>query len=111
MTIEQFITETNSVKQTDRFTTTLRPRIICNDGFSMSVQASQYAYCMPRVTNGIFYTEMEIGFPDKVEELIMKYAEDGNNPTETVYGYVPTEVINAVIEKHKGINVELTLKK
>lgn len=111
MTIEQFITETNSVKQTDRFTTTLRPRIICNDGFSMSVQASEYAYCMPRETNNDYYTEMEIGFPDKVEELIMEYAEDGNNPTETVYGYVPIEVINAVIEKHKGINLELTFKK
>ena len=49
MTIEQFITETNSVKQTDRFNTTLRPRIICNDGFSMSVQASQYAYCIPKI--------------------------------------------------------------
>lgn len=111
MTIEQFITETNSVKVTDRFNTQFRPRIICNDGFSMSVQASQYAYCMPRKTNNDSYTEMEIGFPDKIDELIWEYAEDKSNPTETVYGYVPIEVINAVIEKHKGINVELTFKK
>ena len=56
---------------------------------------------------------MVIGFPSAPEPLIAEYAEDweiegDDDPRlcETVYGYVPVEVIDAVIEKHGGINEE-----
>lgn len=81
-----------------------RPRIICKDGFSMSVQASYSCYCEPRYTlKNCSYTSAEIGFPSEKEELIIGYAECEEYPTETVYPYTPIRLIDAVIKKHGGI--------
>ena len=41
-----------------------RPRIICNDGFVMSVQGSDHHYSEPRDNVAVF-SEMEIGFPSE----------------------------------------------
>lgn len=79
----------------------LAPKIVCRDGFSASIQASETHYCSPRAMTD-FYHSMEIGFPSEVDNLILEYAEDVDNPTGTVYGYVPVEVIVALIEKHGG---------
>lgn len=82
-------------------------RLHCNDGFSMSVQAHAGAYCTPRVhsTETDHYFKVEIGYPSEREELIMEYADDYDDPTATVYGYVPVEVVKEVIEKHGGIKL------
>ena len=82
-------------------------RLHCKDGFSMSVQAHDRAHCSPRVdpADTDYYFKVEVGFPSEREELLMEYAEDYDNPTETVYGYVPVEVVQQVIEKHRGIKV------
>ena len=77
--------------------------IRCKDGFSMSVQAGETQYCHPRENGADRYTEVEIGFPNRSEELILEFAEDGNNPTETVYPYVPAPVVTLVIAKHGGM--------
>jgi len=77
------------------------PRIYCWDGFSMSVQAREYVYCRPRNDEGP-WTAFEVGYPSEGEPLLMEYAEDADRPTDTVYGYVPIEVIERVIEKHGG---------
>lgn len=86
-----------------------RPQMVCADGFTMSVQASEMHYCTPRETllDGQ-YDDVEIGFPSAKEELLMKYAEDIFEPTETVYAYVPVDVLEKVIEKHGGISVRET---
>ncbi len=76
--------------------------VVCADGFSMSVQASETTYCNPRDNMGP-YIEAEIGFPSAKEELIMRWADDPGQPTETVYGYVPRQVILNVIAKHGGM--------
>ncbi len=34
--------------------------------------------------------------------MIFGYAEDPDNPTETVYGYVPVGVVQALAAKHGG---------
>ena len=82
----------------------VRPRIKCNDGFSMSVQASYSCYCEPRYTlKNCNYTSAEIGFPSEREPLIIGYAEMPEHPTDTVYPYTPIELIDAVIKKHGGI--------
>ena len=86
-----------------------RPRIVCNDGFSMSVQGSNALYCRPRVTQD-WYDKMEIGYPSVEEIDIIEFAEDITNPTGTVYGYVPCELIEKVILKHGGINSVETFK-
>jgi hypothetical protein len=78
------------------------PRIICADGFSMSVQASQYGYCSPREDRGPWY-KAEVGFPSAKEESLMEYCEDSEKPTETVYGYVPVEIIEKIVDSHGGI--------
>lgn len=76
----------------------------CVDGFTMSVQGSEYSYSCPR-RNGeaTQYSEMEIGFPNEKESLILEYSEQPEIPTETVYGYVPVELIQKVIDKHGGL--------
>lgn len=78
------------------------PRVECADGFVMSVQASHTHYCKPRESELDYYLQFEVGFPSEKEDLLMDYVEDEDNPTETVYGYVPFEVIDAVIKKHGG---------
>ena len=45
------------------------------------------------------------------EPLIFEYAETENDWTNTVYPYVPVEIIQQVIDKHNGINVEETFDK
>ncbi len=87
-----------------------RPRIVCNDGFSMSVQGSAGHYCIPRITQD-WYESLEIGFPSEEEGLINFYAETEYNWTDTVYPYTPINIIEAVIIKHGGINIEETFKK
>jgi hypothetical protein len=77
-------------------------RITCKDGFSVSVQANHGAYCRPRRNIGPWH-EVECGFPSSVPELIMGYAETPESPTETVYGYVPIELVEKLIELHGGI--------
>ena len=81
----------------------LNERIQCADGFSMSVQGNETAYCHPRTNNAEEYTQVEVGFPNMVEELLLSYAEEPDNPRGTVYGYVPAQVIVNVIAKHRGI--------
>ncbi len=79
-----------------------RAAIVCRDGFTMSVQASAYHYCSPRINDAPSYLEVEIGFPTEREPLIHEYAE-GSVVGNTVYPYVPAEVVIEVIMKHGGM--------
>jgi hypothetical protein len=87
----------------ERFKLKRNKPIRCKDGFIMSVQAGETQYCYPREDNADRYTEVEIGFPNRAEELLLEYAEDHMEPTETVYAYVPASVVSMVIAKHGGI--------
>ena len=80
-----------------------RPRLYCNDGYSISVQASAFHYCSPRLNGLQDYKSVELGYPSSEDELINEYAENALNYTDTVYGYVPIEVVEKLIEKHGGI--------
>ena len=77
-------------------------RITCADGFSLSVQATHGAYCSPRTNIGPWH-EVEVGFPSEAPELILSYAEDHDQLTKTVYGYVPIELVDQLIELHGGM--------
>ena len=81
----------------------LNKKVVCKDGFTMSVQAGETQYCYPRETGAIRYTEVEIGFPNQEEDLLIKFAEDSAQPTETVYPYVPGSIVSLVIAKHGGM--------
>ena len=75
--------------------------LVCKDGFSMSVQADERAYCSPRNDIGP-YDSVEVGYPSRQEQLLMPWCEDPGSPCDTVYGYVPSLVIWEVINKHGG---------
>jgi hypothetical protein len=81
----------------------LNKKIVCSDGFSMSIQANEYAYCEPRHADAKQYTSVEVGYPSEPEELLMQYAESPTRPTDTIYGYVPVALVYAVIVKHGGM--------
>ena len=59
--------------------------------YKLSVQASSSHYCSPREDLQYVYEDVEIGFPNFnfSKEFIFKYAEDGEYPQDTVYGFVP----------------------
>lgn len=80
-----------------------RPRLYCNDGYSISVQASGFHYCEPRLDGIQDYESVELGFPSMEDELINEYAEDDSDYTKTVYGYAPIEIVEELINKHGGI--------
>jgi len=78
------------------------PRLTCEDGFTVSVQANQYAYASPRSNTGPWY-QAEIGFPSEEVKLWAEWIEDPENPTDTVYGYVPLQAICDGLNEHGGI--------
>lgn len=79
-------------------------RLTCADGYNISVQASEFHYCSPRtyMRDGT-YSAWELGFPTAHDDLLDSYAEEPSSPLQTVYGWVPTEVVDALIAKHGGL--------
>ncbi len=84
------------------------PVIKCKDGFTMSVQANDGAYCLPREDYpDTSYTHVECGYPSStpITKALREYAEcfDDCDYTDTVYGYVPIEAVQAELDAHGGI--------
>lgn len=107
MNLQEFLSETETY--IGQYHQDVRPRVICKDGFSMSVQGSSAHYCLPREDGSVF-THLEIGYPSDMVEEFMPYAENEQIPMSTVYGGVPFEIIESVIEKHGGIANKLNEK-
>lgn len=82
------------------------PRVVCADGFSISIQCNHRSYCLPQQDYTETYHAMELGYPSSLDEvtksIIGDYAET-RDTTETVFGYVPTEIIDQLLEAHGGI--------
>ena len=84
------------------------PRIECKDGFTISVQAHDGAYCTPRSDYpSTPYTHVECGYPNRTPKTVelLEYAElcGTSDYKETVYGWVPVEVVQAELDAHGGI--------
>ncbi len=84
------------------------PRIVCKDGFSVSVQAGMTMHSNPRENGHEAYKEYELGWPSKHEKLLDEYSdgwwEEGPEDwTKMAYAYVPKKVVNRIIRKHGGI--------
>jgi hypothetical protein len=73
------------------------PKLTLPDGGTLSVQAGHRYYCTPRLDNQPAYTHVEVGFPSRKIDALMPYAEMPTRPTRTVYGWVPVEIINQLI--------------
>ena len=101
--------------------------ITCADGFTVSVIAGGGTYCTPRpafcscafgLDNPIItmasrvshdypgpYTEVEVGFPSarpEPWEQWAEYVENPDIPTETIYSFVPVELVETLIVSHGG---------
>ena len=93
-------------------------RVTCADGFTMSVIAGPGAYCSPRPdfpgikgsgrVSAEFsgpYVAVEVGYPSERPEPWSdweQYCESPDGPTETVYGYVPVDLVRALVVLHGG---------
>lgn len=98
MTVKEYLK--NTYKDSEYNT---RDRIVCKDGLSLSVQGgTKFHYCKPRKLCNQ-YEEVEIGFPSKKCWSLMPYAEDKERPIDTVYGYVPIEVVERLVKRHGGL--------
>ena len=97
-------------------TSTRLPKIVCSDGFEMSVQVGSSLYSTPKKV-AKRYSAVEIGFPSVHEPLIEEFAEtsykedgeDVTDYTDTVYPYVPVRIVDKVLKKHGGIDIIETL--
>lgn len=78
-------------------------RIICKDGFSMSVQAGDGIYSQPRKDNCFPYNQFEVGFPSSKPYNFHEYAEPDDDYKDTVYPYVPADLIGKEIRYHGGL--------
>lgn len=78
-------------------------RVICEKGTSLSVQASRTHYCTPRDNHGP-YSAVEVGFPSRKPPKAWKeYCEDWEHPKDTVYAYVPIEMVATWIDLRGGV--------
>lgn len=82
-------------------------RLMLADGIGLSVQAGSGNYCSPRVDSecGSYaeYSQSEIGFPSAPIDEIKEFAGCDEDYTNTVYPYVPREVITDLIAAHGGV--------
>lgn len=104
MTLKEFFEQTLEEQKIsgDPWARSPRPRVCCKDEFTISIQANRGAYCHPRANDRVVYREVELGYPNKIDELIEPYSEDPGS-TDTVYGYVPVKIVEQLLEKHGGI--------
>ena len=108
MTIREFLEKTYEITYTGSLK--VRKAALCQDGFVISIQASEFHYCSPRTNlKDGDYTDVELGFPSAEDELISKYAENPSDLCGTVYGWVPVSVVQQLVDKHGGI-IGLALK-
>lgn len=80
-------------------------RLQLEDGSSLSIQASEGHYCSPRRDFDDYseYEEFEIGFPSAHMDEISRYQDGAGDQTSSVFGYVPKEVIEALINARGGV--------
>ena len=104
MTVTEYMKKTYSQN-----TYSVRERAACVDGFEVSIQGGTAGhYCIPR-EHCNEYEAVELGYPNRVEESLIEYAESPETPLDSVYGFVPIEVVERIVEKHGGIDYEKSL--
>ena len=78
-------------------------RVVCADGFSISIQAGNGKYCYPRLDGAPKYSEVELGYPNRPCPFIYEWAENKGEYTDTIYPYVPAKIVDVMIRGHGGI--------
>lgn len=77
----------------------VRPRLVCADGYRMSVQASHMHYCTPRTYEGP-WAAVEVWCCERPDGSAWRIP--GLSQREPA-GWVPVERVNRLIERHGGL--------
>lgn len=82
----------------------LIPRLVCNDGFSLSVQASEIHSSLPQRRVGP-YSHVECACPSEPVQELMPFLmqEEGISPEQSVYVRVPIEIVQSILNSHGGL--------
>jgi hypothetical protein len=79
------------------------PVIVCKNGTELSVQASHFHYCTPKMNNDQFhgsYTHVEVGFPtSSPPDSWSEFRVSGN---DDIFARVPVQMVRDYIESHGG---------
>ena len=120
MKINEFIKNNLKVKVLNEdplmrhmMTSTRLPHIVCQGGFTMSVQVGYSLYSEPKKV-AKRYSKVEIGYPSEREPLLEEYVESFYTEpdyTDSIYPYVPVKIVDKVLKKHGGIDLTETLRK
>lgn len=99
----------------DKYNSTIfiLPRIVCVDGFSISIQVHHGAYCASENGTRTFGTDWQLvewGFPSSGIDGRL-YNAESSPTTKSVGGYVTIDIMENLIQKHGGIDLQETLKK
>jgi hypothetical protein len=83
-------------------------KTVLADGVRLSIQASSFHYCTPRMDSGP-YSTVEVGFieDDSGERLTppdeWRAHSDGDDFPQDVYDYVPVSIVERFIAAHGGV--------
>jgi len=77
--------------------------VTCADGFTVSIQAGSFNYSEPKTDTSHAYERVELGYPNRPCIFIKDYAEDPDDLTGSIYGYVPAHIVRKMIAAHGGI--------
>ena len=84
---------------------TRRNAILCNDGETASIQASCANYSTPKKCGVDIYDNIEAGFPSVYPpQSWMKYCEDSTDPLNTVYPFMPAQLVWEFVQEHGGLS-------
>ena len=88
------------------------PRVYCKDGFNISIQVHNGNYCASENgtrTFGLNWIEVEWGFRSEPIDGEKYHAEDKEDTTNSVGGWVDIKLIDELCEQHGGIDLTTTL--
>lgn len=105
-------TEEVGISISDRVYLSVRPPMVCHDGFEMSVQASPHHYCnfhtlrydaQEFVIGEADYQTVEVFNLSEAEPLLGAFVNEWGDGIESPIGYVPLETIDRIVAKHGGL--------
>jgi hypothetical protein len=81
----------------------VRDHLVCNDGTTLSVQASGTHYCSPRFIYCESYLEVEVFcVSSDVPKCWLEYGDNVDHP----FAYIPVVMVEEFIDSHGGIKNE-----
>lgn len=81
------------------------PAVTCKDGYKVSIQAGEMLYSIPKENRGP-WSHVELGYPTEEDDRLDEYVEDPDRPLDTVYGYVPIELVAQILDDHGGVDFD-----